>query len=168
MRVPEIRTTPLRIAFRIPRNVSPVSFVSRNLLRPTRMVKTSGYFPDERIGAFTRVHGRSGRASVGHFENRSPNPSSMIRYRAETPSPQARQDHLDVIINSYCVRRGFSPQQRRVLEFYLQGRCDKEVATLCACAETTVYEHWRRMARKMGGTLKSDVISDFHRFLAGG
>ena len=35
------------------------------------------------------------------------------------------------------------------------------------CAEATVHEHWRRMARKAGGTLRSDVIADFHRFLAG-
>jgi len=28
-------------------------------------------------------------------------------------------------------------------------------------------EAYRRMARKAGGTLRSDVIADFHRFLAG-
>jgi DNA-binding CsgD family transcriptional regulator len=53
-----------------------------------------------------------------------------------------------------------------ILRFYLDGRNDKEIAGLCGCSEATVYEHWRRMAKKVGGSQKGDAIADFHRFLA--
>jgi DNA-binding CsgD family transcriptional regulator len=58
-----------------------------------------------------------------------------------------------------------SKQQRMILRMYLDGMSDKEIAQICRCSEATVYEHWRRMARKAGGSQKGDVISDFHRFL---
>jgi DNA-binding CsgD family transcriptional regulator len=59
-----------------------------------------------------------------------------------------------------------SKQQRMILRYYLDGRNDKAIAELCGCSEATVYEHWRRMARKVGGAQKGDAIADFHRFLA--
>jgi DNA-binding NarL/FixJ family response regulator len=92
---------------------------------------------------------------------------------SQTPIPidlssESRQGHLEAIFGTFCTRRALSVQQQRVLDLYLKGKCDKEIAEICRCAEATIHEHWRRMARKVGGTLKSDVIGDFHRFLGGG
>lgn len=75
--------------------------------------------------------------------------------------------HLQEAFRVYCSRRGLSPRQEHVLELYLSGSNDKEIAGLCQCSEATVYEHWRRMARKAAGANKGDVVTDFHRFLAG-
>ena len=78
-----------------------------------------------------------------------------------------RGAHLDSVFRSYSVIRVLSRQQQLILREYLTGKNDKEIAQTCRCAEATIYEHWRRMARKAGGSQKSDVIADFHRFLAG-
>jgi DNA-binding CsgD family transcriptional regulator len=75
-------------------------------------------------------------------------------------------DALREVIASYAARRALSARQRQILALYLEGKADKEIAAICGCAEATVYEHWRRMARKAGGRIKSDGISDFHGFLA--
>jgi len=69
-------------------------------------------------------------------------------------------------LNDYCVARSLSGRQRQVLELYLIGNNDKEIACSFNCSATTVYEHWRRMAKKAKGVHKSDVVNDFHRFLA--
>jgi DNA-binding NarL/FixJ family response regulator len=76
--------------------------------------------------------------------------------------------NLESMFRSYSVDRVLSKQQRMILRLYLDGKNDKEIALVCRCSEATVYEHWRRMARKAGGSHKGDVISDFHRFLATG
>jgi len=73
---------------------------------------------------------------------------------------------LDGALNDYCAWRLLSGRQRQVLELYLIGNNDKEIALAFKCSTTTVYEHWRRMAKKANGMVKSDVVSDFHRFLA--
>lgn len=69
-------------------------------------------------------------------------------------------------LKDYCSTRSLSPRQRQVLELYLIGNNDKEIAISFNCSATTVYEHWRRMAKKANGACKSDVVNDFHRFLA--
>ena len=69
-------------------------------------------------------------------------------------------------LGDYCAQRSLSPRQRQVMERYLIGDNDKEIASAFSCSATTVYEHWRRMAKKANGVHKSDVINDFHRFLA--
>ena len=81
---------------------------------------------------------------------------------ASRPPPGER---LEVLVNTYAADRVLSKQQRLVLRHYLDGRNDKEIAQLCGCSEATVYEHWRRMAKKVGGSNKGDAIADFHRFL---
>jgi len=73
---------------------------------------------------------------------------------------------LEQALNDYCSLRSLSPRQRQVLELYLIGDNDKEIACAFNCSATTVYEHWRRMAKKASGVHKSDVVNDFHRFLA--
>jgi DNA-binding CsgD family transcriptional regulator len=73
---------------------------------------------------------------------------------------------LEDALNDYCASRSLSGRQRQVLELYLIGNNDKEIASAFNCSATTVYEHWRRMARKANGVHKSDVVNDFHRFLA--
>jgi DNA-binding CsgD family transcriptional regulator len=75
----------------------------------------------------------------------------------------ALEDALDI----YCSMRALSRRQRQVLELYLIGNNDKEIAESFGCSAATVYEHWRRMARKANGAHKSDAINDFHRFLGG-
>lgn len=75
-------------------------------------------------------------------------------------------ERLESLIEAYAADRMLSKQQRMILRFYLDGRNDKAIAGLCGCSEATVYEHWRRMAKKVGGAHKGDAIADFHRFLA--
>lgn len=81
--------------------------------------------------------------------------------------PDSWRTHLREAFDAYCAQRQFSPRQRQVLTLYLSGSNDKEIADVCRCSQSTVYEHWRRMARKLAGNQKSDVVTDFHRFLAG-
>lgn len=78
----------------------------------------------------------------------------------------ARRANLESMIAAYSTSRTLSKQQRMILRMYLEGMNDKEIAGARHCSEATVYEHWRRMARKAGGSQKGDVIADFHRFLA--
>lgn len=75
-------------------------------------------------------------------------------------------ERLETLLTAYAADRALSKQQQMILRLYLEGRGDKEIAGLCGCSEATVYEHWRRMARKVGGAHKGDAIADFHRFLA--
>lgn len=77
----------------------------------------------------------------------------------------ARRAFFSAVFRSYCASRLLSRQQRRVLALYLKGKGAEEIARLCNCRVATVHEHWRRMARKAGVTLKSQVVADFHRFL---
>lgn len=87
---------------------------------------------------------------------------------ASTVSPSAdagRARGWESTLRSYAAARALSNQQALILRFYLSGENDKEIARTLSCAEATVYEHWRRMGKKAGGTNKSAVISDFHRFL---
>lgn len=85
--------------------------------------------------------------------------------RAVEPPPEPRR-HLEVVFSRYSTDRVLSKQQQQILRLYLSGMNDKEIALTCKCSEATVYEHWRRMARKAGGLHKGDAIADFHRFLA--
>jgi DNA-binding NarL/FixJ family response regulator len=72
---------------------------------------------------------------------------------------------FDNLMAAYASSRRLSKQQALILDLYLNGKSDKEIAELCACSGATVYEHWRRMAKKSGGRQKSDLIADFHRYL---
>jgi DNA-binding NarL/FixJ family response regulator len=89
-----------------------------------------------------------------------PCPASMVRSRFGG-------DDLTPALHSYSGLRALSGQQRLIFGLYLGGSNDKTIAEHCGCSEATVYEHWRRMAKKAGGTHKADAINDFHRFLAG-
>jgi DNA-binding NarL/FixJ family response regulator len=71
-------------------------------------------------------------------------------------------------LEAYAVARALSEKQRTILSLYLAGSNDKSIAAVCRCSVATVYEHWRRMAKKAGAAHKADVIADFHRFLAEG
>jgi DNA-binding CsgD family transcriptional regulator len=93
--------------------------------------------------------------------------SSVTRLRISPEERSSWGKHLESVLVSYADHRGISGQQLVVLKFYLEGKNDKEIADFCQCSGGTVYEHWRRMAKKCGGSLKSDVIADFHRFLGG-
>lgn len=77
-----------------------------------------------------------------------------------TPTPSTA-------VNRYASTRGLSARQTVVLRRYLEGWHDKKIAAQCGCGEATIYEHWRRMARKCGLRLKSEVVADFHAFLGG-
>jgi DNA-binding CsgD family transcriptional regulator len=96
--------------------------------------------------------------------------AKLSRPRGLTPSTDrlSWRDHLESVVTSYAAFRGIRGQQLVVLKLYLDGKNDKEIAAICRCSTTTIYEHWRRMAKKLGATLKSDVVADFHRFLSGG
>jgi DNA-binding NarL/FixJ family response regulator len=88
------------------------------------------------------------------------------RIAVGTGTAHAPGERLESLVDAYAAERMLSKQQRMILRFYLDGRNDKAIAELCGCSGTTVYEHWRRMARKVGGAHKGDAIADFHRFLA--
>ena len=81
--------------------------------------------------------------------------------------PETTRSTLGQSLDGYCTLRSLSRRQKQVLELYLVGNNDKEIADAFRCSGATVYEHWRRMARKANGACKSDVVTDFHRFLAG-
>ena len=81
--------------------------------------------------------------------------------------PETTKSTLNQSLDGYCSLRSLSRRQKQVLELYLVGHNDKEIAETFRCSGATVYEHWRRMARKANGACKSDVVTDFHRFLAG-
>lgn len=83
-------------------------------------------------------------------------------------SPREGSGRLEPILERYADERGLSGQQRTILRLHLGGKNDKEIASDCSCSEATVYEHWRRMARKAGGQHKGCVLVDFHRFLDDG
>jgi DNA-binding NarL/FixJ family response regulator len=85
--------------------------------------------------------------------------------KIEAAASSERTGRLDAFLEAYSAERGLSPQQRAILRLHLAGNNDKEIASACACSEATVYEHWRRMARKAGGMHKGCVLTDFHRFL---
>jgi len=87
--------------------------------------------------------------------------------RRVAPGRPSWRSHLESVITSYAGHRGISDQQLLVLKLYLEGKNDKEIAWACQCSTATVYEHWRRMAKKLGASLKHDVVADFHRFLSG-
>jgi DNA-binding NarL/FixJ family response regulator len=96
--------------------------------------------------------------------------TNLPRFDAAAPeanpaSPRPGSGRLDAHLEAYSSERGLSPQQRLILGLHLTGNNDKEIAVSCSCSEATVYEHWRRMARKAGGMHKACVISDFHKFL---
>ncbi len=88
------------------------------------------------------------------------------RFAVGTGITHAPGERLKSLVDIYAAERMLSKQQQMILRFYLDGRNDKAIAELCGCSEATVYEHWRRMARKVGGAHKGDAIADFHRFLA--
>lgn len=84
-----------------------------------------------------------------------------------SPESKQRSTHLESVFNTYSTERVLSKQQQMILRLYLSGMSDKEIAHTSNCSEATIYEHWRRMARKAGGSHKGDAIADFHRFLGG-
>lgn len=96
--------------------------------------------------------------------------STLALDLATEPAPGAAgttATDFENMVASYAASRRLSKQQALILDLYLSGKSDKEIAELCACSGATVYEHWRRMARKSGGRQKSDLIADFHRYLRG-
>lgn len=68
-------------------------------------------------------------------------------------------------VENYAAFRRLSPRQARIVLENMRGRHDKEIAFEFGCKESTIYEHWRRMAEKCGARFKSEVISDFHAFV---
>jgi DNA-binding NarL/FixJ family response regulator len=92
---------------------------------------------------------------------RPPAPSGASSKEATREWSSALQAALD----SYAEQRVLSKQQQLILGLYLCGENDKQIAQAIPCSESTVYEHWRRIGRKAGGSSKADAITDFHRFL---
>lgn len=94
-----------------------------------------------------------------------PPPQTRAVQPAALPLPMGPAPTFDHLVAAYAASRKLSKQQMLILDLYLSGKTDKEIAEQCACSGATVYEHWRRMARKSGGRQKSDLIADFHRYL---
>jgi DNA-binding CsgD family transcriptional regulator len=81
--------------------------------------------------------------------------------------PDATRSTLGPSLDGYSALRSLSRRQKQVLELYLVGNNDEEIAEAFRCSGATVHAHWRRMARKANGAHKADVVTDLHRFLAG-
>jgi DNA-binding NarL/FixJ family response regulator len=94
--------------------------------------------------------------------------SNADRAPRDRASGEATNDlgRMEPMLGDYSRLRLFSHRQQAILKLYLNGQNDKEIAYRLQCAASTVYEHWRRMAKKTGGAQKGDVVADFHRFLA--
>jgi DNA-binding CsgD family transcriptional regulator len=108
----------------------------------------------------------SGQRSLPPHELASFALRMMADASGDLGSPKPTTLPLKDSVDIYASMRSLSRRQRQVLEQYLIGNNDKEIADSFRCSTTTVYEHWRRMARKANGLNKSDVVNDFHRFLA--
>jgi len=97
----------------------------------------------------------------------------LCSQRPRDPAPSAvssKTSHewssaVQVALDSYAEQRVLSKQQLLILGLYLCGENDKQIAQAIACSGATVYEHWRRIGKKAGGSSKADAITDFHRFL---
>jgi len=135
--------------------------------------------PVERVTSVPELRSRLARADLPRpalvlvlpSRNASMRPSELaslaLRLLSDAGAdPQKATTPLGDSLNDYCLARSLSGRQRQVLELYLVGNNDKEIACSFNCSATTVYEHWRRMAKKANGAHKSDVVNDFHRFLA--
>jgi DNA-binding NarL/FixJ family response regulator len=96
-----------------------------------------------------------------------PSPSVPRGARSRASAEPGGGGELANVLDAYAVARSLSSQQRAILKLYIAGNNDKAIAALCGCSVATVYEHWRRMARKAGAAHKADVVADFHRFLTG-
>jgi DNA-binding NarL/FixJ family response regulator len=81
----------------------------------------------------------------------------------DTDAPPASSD-WPTVLATYAKVRSLSPKQNLVLRLHLEGKNDKEIATLLQCSETTVYEHWRRMMKKAMVKYKREVLADFHGY----
>jgi DNA-binding NarL/FixJ family response regulator len=82
---------------------------------------------------------------------------------ADTDAPPPSSD-WPTVLATYAKVRSLSPKQNLVLRLHLEGKNDKEIATLLQCSETTVYEHWRRMMKKAMVKYKREVLADFHGY----
>lgn len=100
--------------------------------------------------------------SLRHFRDRFPGIAILVHHTASDLQGQS----LASVLAAFSSTRRLSPRQRLILELHLNGQNDKEIAVSLGCELTTVYEHWRRMARKSRGTGKAHVVADFHRCLA--
>jgi DNA-binding CsgD family transcriptional regulator len=164
-----------------PTNVSVLLFAHHPAGRPYVRALEKATIPVEWVRTAGELQSRLNRADLprpavvlvlpSHGRFFEPNALADLARRLsmraqETPRTQDGAPPLDRVLEGYCATRGISPRQKQVLELYLTGSNDKEIADLFRCAEATVYEHWRRMARKANGAHKSDVVTDFHRFLA--
>lgn len=98
---------------------------------------------------------------ASRFKDSSSNEDSSAR------AGRTQSGGLLLALDTYAALRVLSSQQRLILGLYLNGENDKQIAQTISCSESTVYEHWRRIGRKAGGSAKADAISDFHRFLGG-
>ena len=101
--------------------------------------------------------------SLRGFSDRFPDVAILVHRRGTN---DAEQQNLASVIAAFSSSRRLSPRQRLILELYLNGQNDKEIAISLGCELATVYEHWRRMGRKSEGKGKGDVVADFHRCLA--
>jgi DNA-binding CsgD family transcriptional regulator len=101
--------------------------------------------------------------SLRSFSDHFPDIAILVHHDAAS---DGERHGLAGVIAAFSSHRRLSPRQRLILELHLSGQNDKEIAVALGCEVTTVYEHWRRMARKSGGTGKAEVVADFHRYLA--
>lgn len=110
------------------------------------------------------------RDRLRSFSDRFPGIAILVHHDAASDEAgpnlgDGERQSLAGVIAAFALARRLSPRQRVILELHLSGQNDKEIAVSLGCEPTTVYEHWRRMARKSGGTAKANVLADFHRCL---
>jgi DNA-binding NarL/FixJ family response regulator len=91
---------------------------------------------------------------------------SRVRRPPSTTTGGVEGSRMAAVLRLYSRERKLSSRQSEILRLYLTGLHDKEIASKLDLAETTIYEHWRRMAAKANVRYKSGLVGDLHRFLA--
>jgi len=103
------------------------------------------------------------RPEAGASQSSGPPPSMLIAVSDVKSATEANPGWAN-LLSTYSKFHSLSPKQNTVLRMYMEGKDDKEIAYLLGCGVTTVYEHWRRITRKVMVKYKREVLADFHSY----
>jgi DNA-binding NarL/FixJ family response regulator len=93
---------------------------------------------------------------------------ALLASHARALSRPSCENFLNRHVTSYARAKGFSHTQELVLRCHFNGMNDKEIAAERKCTESTIQEHWRRMALKAQTQYKRGVLMDFYAFFDAG
>ena len=79
--------------------------------------------------------------------------------REHVPSRAVKLGLVDKNTISQKQQKILSPTQHEVLCFSSQGKADKDIALALSMAESTVYNHWHTIRRKLGGHDRAEALT---------